>query len=59
LAEFLEISYTTVVIAAAVPAAMHYIGVLSIVHFKAKKLGLKGLNSDQIPQFWQCLSKVG
>ncbi|MDB0013233.1 TRAP transporter permease [Alphaproteobacteria bacterium] len=51
LAEFLEISYSTVVIAAAVPAAMHYIGVLSIVHFKAKKLGLKGLNADQIPKF--------
>ena len=38
MAEFLEVPYTTIVIAAIVPAAMHYIGVLSIVHFQAKRL---------------------
>ena len=43
MAEFLEVSYTTIVIAAAVPATMHYIGVLCIVHFQAKRLGLKGV----------------
>ena len=57
LAEFLEIPYSTVVIAAAIPAAMHYIGVMSIVHFKAKKLGLKGLSADQIPQLWSVLKQ--
>jgi len=57
LAEFLEIPYSTVVIAAAIPAAMHYIGVMSIVHFKAKKLGLKGLSADQIPQLWSVLNQ--
>ncbi len=57
LAEFLEIPYSTVVIAAAVPALMHYIGVMSIVHFKAKKLGLKGLSSDQIPQFFAVIKQ--
>ena len=43
MAEFLEVPYTTTVIAALVPASMHYIGVLSIVHFTAKRLGLKGV----------------
>ncbi len=57
LAEFLEIPYSTVVIAAAVPAAMHYIGVISIVHFKAKKLGLKGLSAEQIPQFIEVIRR--
>ena len=57
LAEFLEIPYSTVVIAAAFPALMHYIGVMSIVHFKAKKLGLKGLSSDQIPQFFAVIKQ--
>ncbi|MEK9960233.1 MAG: TRAP transporter fused permease subunit [Rhodobiaceae bacterium] len=57
LAEFLEIPYSTVVIAAAVPAAMHYIGVMSIVHFKAKKLGLKGLSAEQIPQFIEVIKR--
>ena len=57
LAEFLEISYSTVVIAAAVPAAMHYIGVMSIVHFKAKKLGLQGIPKEEIPKLWTVIKK--
>ena len=58
MAEFLEVPYTTVVLAAAVPAAMHYLGVLCIVHFSAKRLGLKGLPKEEIPKLWQVL-KVG
>ncbi|XXK28714.1 TRAP transporter permease [Arenicellales bacterium nBUS_45] len=51
MAEYLEVPYTTIVIAAIVPAMMHYIGVLSIVHFTAKKLGLKAYTKDQLPIF--------
>jgi len=50
MAEFLEVPYTTIVIAATVPAAMHYIGVLCIVHFQAKRLGLKGMPLNEIPK---------
>jgi TRAP transporter 4TM/12TM fusion protein len=50
MAEFLEVPYTTIVIAAILPAAMHYIGVLSIVHFQAKRLGLKGMPREEIPK---------
>ncbi len=57
LAEFLEIPYSTVVIAAAVPALMHYIGVMSIVHFSAKRLGLEGLPPEEIPKLWFVLKK--
>ncbi len=53
MAEFLEVPYTTIVIAAIVPAAMHYVGVLSIVHFTAKRLGLSGYGKDQLPKFIQ------
>ena len=53
MAEFLEVPYTTIVIAAIVPASMHYIGVLSIVHFTAKRLGLAGYPKDQLPKFLQ------
>ena len=49
MAEFLEVPYTTIVIAATVPAAMHYVGVLCIVHFQAKRLGLKGMPAEEIP----------
>jgi len=51
MAEFLEVPYTTIVIAAIVPALMHYIGVMSIVHFQAKRLGLQGYTADMLPKF--------
>jgi len=50
MAEFLEVPYTTIVVAAIAPAMMHYIGVLSIVHFQAKRLGLKGMPAEEIPK---------
>ncbi len=57
MAEFLEVPYTTVVLAAIVPAAMHYIGVLSIVHFQAKRLGLKGMPAEEIPKLLNVLKR--
>jgi TRAP transporter 4TM/12TM fusion protein len=57
MAEFLEVSYTTIIIAAAVPAAMHYIGVLCIVHFQAKRLGLKGVPEEEIPRLVAVIKK--
>lgn len=56
--EFLELPYTTIILAAAVPALMHYIAVFAIVHFEAKRLGLKGISPDELPKFWQVL-RVG
>jgi TRAP transporter 4TM/12TM fusion protein len=50
--EFLEIPYTTIIVAAAIPAAMHYIAVFAIVHFEAKRLGLRGLHPSEIPKLW-------
>lgn len=49
MAEFLEVPYTTIVIAAIVPALMHYVAVMSIVHLKARRLGLKSYSKDQLP----------
>lgn len=51
MAEFLEVPYTTIVTAAIVPALMHYIAVIAIVHFKAKSLGLMGFPKERLPQF--------
>ena len=53
MAEILEMPYSQIVIAAIIPALMHYIGVLSIVHFQAKRLGLAGIPKDQLPILWQ------
>jgi len=51
MAEYLEVPYTTIVIAAIVPALMHYIGVISIVHFTAKRLGLLAYPKEELPKF--------
>ena len=50
--EFLEIPLTTLLIAASVPAAMHFWGVFVQVHFEAKRLGLKGMAEEDIPKLW-------
>ncbi|MGB0902957.1 TRAP transporter permease [Halocynthiibacter sp.] len=49
MAEYLEVPYTTIVIAAIVPAMMHYIGVMSIVHFTAKRLNLPTYTREELP----------
>ena len=50
MAEFLEVPYTTIVIAAIFPALLHYVGVFTVVHLMARKLNLKGLTKEQLPK---------
>ena len=50
MAEFLEVPYTTIVIAAIFPAILHYVGVFAVVHLMAKRLSLKGLAPDALPR---------
>ena len=47
--EFLEIPYREIVLAATFPALLHYMGIFTMVHFEAKKLGLRGLRPDEMP----------
>lgn len=51
MAEFLELPYTTIVIAAIFPALLHYVGVFTVVHLMARKLDLRGLAKDALPRF--------
>ena len=48
--EFLEIPYRDIVYAAMFPALLHYVGIFAMVHFEAKRLGLRGLRPDEMPQ---------
>lgn len=50
MAEFLEVKYTTIVIAAIFPALLHYIGVFAVVHLMARKLNLKGMAKEALPK---------
>lgn len=47
--EFLNLPYSTIIIAAIVPAFMHFFGVFMQVHFEAKNKGLRGLRKDELP----------
>jgi len=47
--EFLNLPYQTIIIAAIVPAFMHFYGVFMQVHFEAKRTGLRGLTPEELP----------
>ena len=49
MAEFLGLNYTVVIAAALVPAFLYYLGLLTSVHFEAKRLNLTGIPEDEIP----------
>lgn len=55
--EFLNLPYQTIILAAIVPAFMHFFGIFCQVHFEAKKLGLKGVPKDELPNAWAILKK--
>lgn len=59
MAEFLGVSYTTVMLAAAIPAFLYYLTLLMAVHFEARKLGLKGLSREHIPDAMKVLKARG
>ncbi|MBP1774641.1 MAG: transporter, fusion protein [candidate division NC10 bacterium] len=59
MAEFLGVSYLTVALAAALPAILYYVGVLTSVHIEAVKNDLKGLPKDQLPSLTKILKEHG
>ncbi|MDT1064128.1 TRAP transporter permease [Paracoccus sp. CPCC 101403] len=48
--EYLGIPLRTILIAAIVPAFMHFFGVLVQVHLEAKRLGIRGLRREELPK---------
>ncbi|VDZ62197.1 TRAP-type uncharacterized transport system, fused permease components [Serratia odorifera] len=56
---FLGISYTTIVIAAIVPALLYYAALIMAIDLEAKKQGLKGLSKEHIPQVKAVLKARG
>jgi TRAP transporter 4TM/12TM fusion protein len=47
--EYLAVPYQTIILAAIVPAFMHFFGVFCQIHFEAKKNGLRGLPRAELP----------
>jgi TRAP transporter 4TM/12TM fusion protein len=55
MAEMTNIPYPVIAISAALPAALYFTGIFLMIHFEAKKLGLKGLPKESIPHFGRLL----
>ena len=50
MAEITGTPYIVIAVAATLPAVLYFVGVFLMVHFEAKKLGLKGLPKEMIPK---------
>jgi len=52
-------SYLKICIAATIPAILYYLGIFIAVHMEAKRIGLKGLSSEEVPSFFHTLKTQG
>ena len=56
MAEYMNLPYAEVAVKAILPAVLYFAGIFIAVHLEAKKLGLRGLNRDELPK-WSDLAK--
>lgn len=59
MAEYLRIPYSKVMIAATLPAFLYYFGVMVSVHLEAKRLGLKGIEKENLPKAIEVIKSRG
>jgi len=59
MAEITGTPYATIAVAAILPAVLYFTGIFLMVHFEAKKLGLRGLPKESIPHFGRLLISKG
>jgi TRAP transporter 4TM/12TM fusion protein len=59
MAEILGMSYSTIIVHAAVPALLYYLGIIIQVHLRAGRTGLVGLPKDRLPKAKAVLKERG
>jgi len=59
MAEMTDTPYATIAVAAIFPAILYFTGIFLMVHFEAKKLGLKGLPKESLPSFFKLFFSKG
>ena len=59
MAEMTETPYAVIAVAAILPALLYFLGIFMMIHFEAKKIGLKGIPKDQIPHFGRLFIRKG
>ena len=52
------VTYWQIAKAAAIPALLYFTGIWIMTHFEAKRVGLKGMTKDQIPNRKETLKKI-
>ena len=57
--EYTGLDYGTIASRAILPAVLYFAGIFIAVHLEAKRMGLKGLSRDQLPQFGKLLLRKG
>ena len=57
--EMTDTLYSKIAISAILPAVLYFMGIFLMIHFEAKKLGLKGLPKEALPNFFKLIVKNG
>ena len=57
MAEIVGVPYADIVVRAILPAILYFGGIFLMVHFRAKRLGLRGLPRESLPKFKNLLPK--
>jgi TRAP transporter 4TM/12TM fusion protein len=57
MAELTETSYAYIMMIAIFPALLYFFSVFCMIHFEAKKQGLKGIEDDEFPHWKEVLKK--
>ncbi|MCR2746667.1 TRAP transporter permease [Limnobacter parvus] len=58
MAEITGIPYSDIAIAAIIPAVLYFLSTYLMVDFEAAKLGMRGMRSDELPQFSKMVRQV-
>ncbi len=59
MAEMVGVPYADIAVRAILPAFLYFAGIFLMVHFRAKKMGLKGLNKEDLPKLSKLILSKG
>jgi TRAP transporter 4TM/12TM fusion protein len=59
MAEFIGMPYLSIAKAAVIPALLYFTGIWIMVHLEAKKLGMRGLNRNELPKLSKVMKERG
>jgi len=57
--EYVGVPYSTIMLAAVVPAILYFTGIFIGTHFEAKKIGIHGLPKKELPSFRKLMLRNG